>query len=213
MKRLSDLHQKNLISSQELEKAQTEHAVFSKELEIAKSELKILKNGTRPEEQKMAGAQIEELEAKVNFLEAQVSASQIKSPIFGVVTSVSFEKNSSPSGGYLGLTIANLDTMYVQIKVSEKDLAVLREEQGVKLKVKSYPFSSFWGKVSKISQKAEKDQAQNVFQVICKVENHNHLLKPGMSGYAKIYCGNRSIFNLLTRKIVNYLRVEVWSWW
>jgi putative peptide zinc metalloprotease protein len=213
LKRLSDLHDKNLISNQELEKAETEHSILSKELEIAKSELEILKNGARPEELKMAGAEIEELEAKANFLESQVKASQIKSPIFGVVTSLSSEKNSSSSFGSFGLSIANLDSMWVQMKISEKDWDVLKEGQNVKLKVKSYPFSSFWGKVFKISQKAEKDQAKNVFRVSCKIENENHLLKPGMSGYAKIHCGKRNIFNLLTRRIVSYLRVEVWSWW
>jgi putative peptide zinc metalloprotease protein len=213
LKRFSDLHEKNLISNQELEKAETEHSILSKELEIAKSELKILKNGARPEELKMAGAEIEELQAKTDFLEAQVLASQIKSPISGVVTSLSSEKNSSPSFGSFGLSIANLDSMWVLMKVSEKDWDVLKEGQNVKLKVQSYPFSSFWGKVFKISQKAEKDLAKNVFRVDCKIENENHLLKPGMSGYAKIYCGKRNIFNLLTRRIVSYFRVEVWSWW
>ena len=213
LKRVSDLHQKNLISSQELEKVQTEHAVLSKELEIAKSDFKILKNGTRQEELEMAGAEIEELEAKTNFLEAQISASQIKSPISGVVTSLGFEKKIPPSANSWGLSIANLDTMLVVIKASEKHLDVLKEEQNVKLKVKSYPFSSFWGKVFKISQQAKKDRAKNIFRVTCKIENEDRLLKPGMSGYAKIYCGKRSIFNLLTRRIVSYLRVEVWSWW
>lgn len=213
LKRLSDLHQKNLIANQELEKAQTEHAVLSKELKIAKSDLKILKNGTRPEELEMAASEIGELEAKANFLEAQISASQIKSPIRGVVTSLGSEKKIPPFTGFWGLNIANLDTMLVVIKVSEKHLDVLKEGQTIKLKVKSYPFSSFWGKVFKISQEAKEDQTKNVFRVTCKIENENHLLKPGMSGYAKIYCGKRSIFNLLTRRIVSYFRVEVWSWW
>jgi len=213
LERLSDLHEKKLISNQELEKAESEHSILSKELEIAKGDLKILKNGTREEELQMAWAQIKELEAKANFLEAQVKASEIKSPIFGVVTSLSSEKNSSSSFGSLGLNIANLDSIWVLIKVSEKDLNVLKEGQNVKLKVKSFPFSSFWGKVFKISQTAEKDLVKNVFKVTCKIENQNHILKPGMSGYAKIYCGKRSILNLLTRRIVSYLRVEVWSWW
>jgi putative peptide zinc metalloprotease protein len=213
LERLSGLHEKKLISDQELEKAQSEYSILYKELEIAKGALKILKNGAREEELQMAGAQIKELEAKANFLEAQVKASQIKSPIFGVVTSLSSESNSSSSFGSWGLNIANLDSMWVLIKVSERDLNVLKEGQNVKLKVKSFPFSSFWGKVFKISQTAEKDLVKNVFKVTCKIENQNHILKPGMSGYAKIYCGKRSILNLLTRRIVSYLRVEVWSWW
>ncbi|MFQ6031366.1 MAG: HlyD family secretion protein, partial [Candidatus Zixiibacteriota bacterium] len=213
LKRLLDLHQKNLISSQELEKAQTEHEILSKELQIRKRDLKILRNGARPEELEMAWAEIQELEAKANFLNAQITASQIRSPISGIVTSLGWERSSSPTIDLWGLSIANLDTMLAVIKASEKHLDVLKEGQNVKLKVKSYPFFSFWGRVSKISQKAEEDQAKNVFRVTCKIENENHLLKPGMSGYAKIYCGKRSILDLLTRRIVSYLRVEVWSWW
>jgi hypothetical protein len=32
-------------------------------------------------------------------------------------------------------------------------------------------------------------------------------------GNAKIHCGTRSLFHLLTRGIARYVRVEFWSWW
>jgi putative peptide zinc metalloprotease protein len=205
LKRFSDLHEKNLISNQELEKVQTEYSILGNQLGIAQNELKIMKNGSRPEELSMAQSDIRRLGARIEFLESQVSASQIKSPIRGVVTSISYDGNL--------LSIANLDTMRVLIQVSEKNLEVLKQGLLVKLKVRSYPFLSFWGKVTKISQMADVGGPKKIFPVTCKIENKDYLLKPGMSGYAKVYCGKRSIFNLLTRKIVNYLRVEVWSWW
>lgn len=205
LSRLSGLHTKNLISNQELEKAQTEVSVLSNRLKIAKNELKMMENGTRPEELSMALAEINMLQAKARFLEDQISASQIKSPIHGVVTSI------SPGGNLL--SIANLDTMRVSIKVSEKDLGVLEEGLSVKLKVRSHPFLSFWGSVAKISQIAEAQGAKKIFPVTCKIENTDALLKPGMTGYAKVYCGKLRLITLLTRRIIRYLRVEVWSWW
>jgi putative peptide zinc metalloprotease protein len=204
LSRLSGLHQKNLISNHELEGVQTEVSVLSNQLKIAQNELKIMRNGARPEELSMAKAEITKLEAKLEFLEDQISASQIKSPIRGVVISIS-------SGGNL-LSIANLDTMLVLIKVSEKDLDALKEELSVKLKVRSYPFLSFWGKVAKISQMAEVEGTKKIFPVTCKIENKDYLLKPGMSGYAKVYCGKLRLASLLTRRIIRYLRVEMWSW-
>ena len=222
LSRLSDMHQKNLISNQELEEVQTEVSVLSGKLKIAKNELKIMRNGARKEELSMAEAEIRKLEAKLEFLEDQISASQIKSPIRGVVTSL------SPGGNLL--SIVNLDTMRVLIKVSEKDLDVLKEGLPVKLKVRSYPFLSFWGKVAKISQTADVEGSKTIFPVTCKIENSvrdrspakggagasggkDYLLKPGMSGYAKVYCGKMRLASLLTRRMVRYLRVEVWSWW
>jgi putative peptide zinc metalloprotease protein len=206
LNRFTDLHKKNLTSTQELERAQTEHSVLSKKLEIAKNELKIMEKGARPEEISMAEADINRLKARAKFLEDQIAASQIKSPIRGTVTSLT-------SGDNL-LSIANLDTMRVLIEISEKDLDVLGEGLPVKLKVRSYPFLSFWGKVTKISQIADETEGnKKIFPVTCKIENNDHLLKSGMSGHAKVYCGKRRLFDVLFRGIVRYLRVEVWSWW
>lgn len=153
----------------------------------------------------MADTEIKRWEERLEFLESQVSDSQIKSPIRGMVTSISYDGNL--------LSISNIDTVRVLIQVSEKDLDVLQLGQKVKLKVQSYPFLSFWGKVTKISQMADISGPKKIFPVTCKIENPEHLLKPGMTGYAKVFCGKRSLFTLLTRRIVRYFRVEVWSWW
>jgi putative peptide zinc metalloprotease protein len=205
LSRLSDLHKKNLISNRELEEVQTGYSVLSNQLKIAKDELKIMQNGARPEELSMAEAEIRRLKAKAEFQESQVIASQIKSPIRGVVTSLSSGDNI--------LTIANLDTMRVLIRISEKDFDVLQQGLPVKLKVRSHPIKTFWGKVSRIAQKADPQGATRIFPVTCKIDNGDHLLKPGMSGHAKIFCGKRKLASLLTRRLVRYLRVEVWSWW
>jgi len=153
----------------------------------------------------MAEADINRLEAKAKFLDDQIAASQIKSPIRGIVTSLTSGENL--------LSIANLDTMRVLIDISEKDLDVLGEGLPVKLKVRSYPFLSFWGKVTKISQMAKTEGHKKIFPVTCKIENKDYLLKSGMSGHAKVYCGKTKLFDVLFRRIIRYLRVEVWSWW
>jgi putative peptide zinc metalloprotease protein len=205
LKRYSELFEKKLISSHEWDSVQTEHDVLTNQLRIAQNDLKIMKNGSRPEELSMADTEIKRWQERLEFLESQVSDSQIKSPIQGTVTSISYDGNI--------LSISNIDTIRVMIQVSEKDLDVLGLGQRVKLKVQSYPFLSFWGKVTKISQMADSSGPKKIFPVTCKIENPDHILKPGMTGYAKVFCGKRSLFTLLTRRIVRYFRVEVWSWW
>jgi hypothetical protein len=39
------------------------------------------------------------------------------------------------------------------------------------------------------------------------------LLKPEMTGNAKVSCGSRRLVDLLTRRLARYIRVEFWSWW
>jgi hypothetical protein len=51
------------------------------------------------------------------------------------------------------------------------------------------------------------------FIVTTRIDNPDLLLKPGMTGWAKIYCGPRRIGEVLTRRVARSIRVEVWSWW
>jgi hypothetical protein len=52
-----------------------------------------------------------------------------------------------------------------------------------------------------------------VVRVMTDIDNKSGLLKPDMTGSAKIYGGPRRIFGLATRRIARSVRVEVWSWW
>ena len=54
---------------------------------------------------------------------------------------------------------------------------------------------------------------QKFIRVITKIDNPSFLLKSQMTGNAKIHCGKRPMLELLTRRLVRYLRVEFWAWW
>jgi len=51
------------------------------------------------------------------------------------------------------------------------------------------------------------------FLVTTEIDNHLLLLKPGMTGQAKIICGKRNLFDLATRQIARTFNVALWSWW
>jgi len=204
LNRLKELKSQNLISKEEWEKKESDYNVLVSELNIARNNLKILKKGAKEEEIEMSKAEIGGLEAKARFFKDQVSASDLKTPISGIVTQV------RPAGEII--SIANYDTMRVLIPVSEKDLDVIKLGQKVKAKVRSFPFKSFSGVVTRIAYQGEKYKSRQIFLVTSKIDNTQFLLKPGMTGQAKIYCGKRNILSLLFRRIVRWLRVEVWSW-
>ncbi len=205
LERAKKLSDQDLISEEQFEKITTDHSMWKKERDIAQNELKILRDGAKPEELKMAQAEVQTLKAQAELLEEQMRASDIKSPISGIVTTVKSDTNF--------LTIENIDTVRVLIHVSEKDMDVVMPGLKVKTKARSYPFESFYGEVSRISHQSENIGSKKTFLVTSKVANTEHLLRPGMTGHAKIYCGKRSLINILTRKIIRYLRVEIWSWW
>ena len=51
------------------------------------------------------------------------------------------------------------------------------------------------------------------FVVTTQIDNHDLLLKPGMTGQGKIYAGDRRIIGLITRRLARTFKVEFWSWW
>jgi multidrug efflux pump subunit AcrA (membrane-fusion protein) len=194
LERFRDLFGKQLISKEELDKKESENAVLSSELEIAQNNLKILQKGAAEEEIKVCEAEIARLESKAKFYRDQVTASDLKSPISGIVTHLRPAENL--------LRIANYDSMRVLIPVSEKDMDVVKSGQKVRAKVRSFPWKSFSGVVTRISHQGEKYKNREVFMTTSKIDNSELLLKPGMTGQAKIYCGKRSIAYLLLRRII-----------
>jgi hypothetical protein len=49
--------------------------------------------------------------------------------------------------------------------------------------------------------------------VTTRLDNAGGLLKPEMTGNAKIHGERQRLIELVTRRLVRFLRVEFWSWW
>ena len=60
---------------------------------------------------------------------------------------------------------------------------------------------------------ASSSSAVKTFNVTTQIDNRLGLLKPGMTGQAKIFCGDRRIVRLIGRRLARTLKVEFWSWW
>jgi hypothetical protein len=46
--------------------------------------------------------------------------------------------------------------------------------------------------------------------VYCRLEEPENVLRPGMTGYARIACGRRPIGEILAERIQGFLRTEFW---
>jgi Cu(I)/Ag(I) efflux system membrane fusion protein len=95
--------------------------------------------------------------------------------------------------------------------VPENEIGDVRVGQPVVLKARSFPGRTFQGRVTAISPVATENPLEKVVTVRSEIENPDLLLRPGMSGNAKIIAGDRRIGELLTRRIVRLVRVEFWS--
>jgi hypothetical protein len=60
---------------------------------------------------------------------------------------------------------------------------------------------------------ARPGQDGRVVRVTVELPIASGVVKPSMTGYARINCGTRSALDVLTRPLRRLFRVEVWSWW
>ena len=92
----------------------------------------------------------------------------------------------------------------------------MREGQRIVLKARAHPTRRFAGSVFSIAPVAMRDTngfGQRQFIVTTNLENPDLSLRSEMSGNAKIYCGERRLYEIVSRRFVRYLRTEFWSWW
>src|SRR5207249_2601528 len=107
-------------------------------------------------------------------------------------------------------------TVTAQITITEKEIGDVREGQEVLLKSRAYPDQIFRGTVTTIATAAEgtssaaDDPAGRApvtptgvgsFVITSEIANHSGLLKPGMTGLAKVLGGDRRVVDLLTRRL------------
>ena len=142
------------------------------------------------------------------------------SPIDGVVTTHKLKEKLGQHvlKGDLIAKVHELKTVTAEIAVSEKEIADVAVGQKVLLKARAYPQRLFEGTVTSIAptvNKLEKEGAsgEKTILVTTQLDNAALLLKPEMTGTAKICCGDRRLLDLVTRRLSRYLRVEFWSWW
>ncbi|HET8947523.1 MAG TPA: hypothetical protein VFQ07_11125, partial [Candidatus Polarisedimenticolia bacterium] len=98
----------------------------------------------------------------------------------------------------------------------------------VELRARAYPGMTFQGKVTAIATSAQgaegtvtqpgvfgsggADPNKSVL-VTTLIDNESQLLKPEMTGQAKIFCGSRTMADLIARRLALTFRVALWSWW
>jgi multidrug resistance efflux pump len=218
LQRIERLDAIQLTSQKERDEVREQVAVREKEWQESKGDLRVLAAGTRPEEIEAIQAEIARLDAERRYLVGQLERVRILSPIDGVVTTHKPEEMTGQhvSVGDLIVEVQDLDSVSAEIAVSEHEISDVQIGQRVALRARATPWTSVEGRVTSIapmvSTPADGQSGRTVI-VTTTVENPSRVLKPQMTGHAKINCGKRPLIDLLTRRFTRYLRVEFWSWW
>ncbi|MBI4659704.1 MAG: efflux RND transporter periplasmic adaptor subunit [Verrucomicrobia bacterium] len=185
----------------------------------AKNRLNVLLAGSRPEEIEATQAELARLEAQRRYLEEQLRLVRVVSPASGVVTTPSRQLREMRfqlvKKGDLIAKVHDLRTITAQIVVSEKEIADVKVGQKVLVKARAYPDETFPGTVVSIATTAQTGSsstptgggasgpvsvAPKSILVTTEIDNRSLRLKLEMTGQAKIFCGERRVVDLVTRR-------------
>ena len=209
VERNTKLLEKNLLSESEFEKSEWTLKLAKSMLDEARAHLKILKSPPKPEEIAILDSRIATQEAKIQSLSAQEAAQVIISPIDGEL--IALYRND------LLFKVADMSQVEIAIPIADNSLEFVKDNAETRLKVRTFSERIFLGIVTYIphsaADAAQFDDKRSRFEVRAVVNNSDHLLWEGMSGYAKISCGKTSLFSLVAGVMKSYIRMEFWSWW
>lgn len=210
--RASTLARRQVIATDELEAAHTDHALKQAMVDQAKSRLSLLRAGSRQEEIDAMRAEIEGLTATADHLNEQRRLCEIESPINGTIVTrfLKERRDEYVEVGDVICELINHRMMLVEMAVPEREVGDVDIGFPVKFKVQGFPSRSFQGNVTAIAPIASTYEGHSVVRVRSQLINVFDMLKPGMTGSARIYCGSRTAGALMLRRIIRYIRIEFW---
>jgi multidrug resistance efflux pump len=132
---------------------------------------------------------INQAQANLDLVDAQIAKLTIKAPVDGVVLTRAAEPGSVVSAGGIMLTLGRLDELTITVYVPEDRVGEVVLGQVAKVTVDSFPGLTFDATVTFIANQAEftprnvqtvEGRKNTVFAVKLKLDNASGKLKPGM---------------------------------
>ena len=128
----------------------------------------------------------------------RMTDTKLRAPLAGTIIAKNVELGtviSSPTtdvgGGTVLFRMANLDTVQIRALVDETDIGKVQPGLFTTITVDAYPNRPFDGTVLKVEPQATVQQNVTMFNVLVRIPNPNHLLKPGMNTEVEIHVGRR----------------------
>ena len=135
-------------------------------------------------------AQVKQAEASLNSAKTELSYTEIKSPVNGVVISKAVEVGQTVAASFstpeLFSVAEDLTKMQIEASVVEADIANVKDGQSVRFSVDSYPDEFFVGKVTQVRNKAITTSNVVTYTVVIGIDNTDMKLRPGMTANVEI---------------------------
>ena len=159
-------------------------------------------------------AELRETQAQADLAAAKLQRAAITSPVDGLVVSgdLTQQLGAPVETGKVLFEVAPLDAYRVTLRMDERDIRYVRPGQRGRVLLHGMTGQTVRFTVKQVASVAEIDNGHNTFRVEGALDDALPNLRPGMEGVAKVGVGHRSYAGVWSRGLVDWLRMEAWSW-
>ena len=157
---------------------------------------------------------VQQADAQIELLDEEIARTRITAPFDGLVVSgdLSQALGAPVDAGQVLFQVAPLDSYRVVLKVDESDIRQIAVGQTGELVLTALPHDNLPIRVSKITPVSVSEEGSNFFEVEAELGEAKNRLRPGMEGFGKIDVDRRRLIWIWTHRLVDWVRLTVWSW-
>lgn len=172
------LYEQGALPRKELDQSRVDYTTASNQYAIAKQHLEALMKIGKPQELKSAAGQLESAKGKYHGAEAQLSYSEIRSPINGVITERPLYPGEMATAGTPLLTVMDLSSVIAKAHIPQSEAESLRVGDKGEMTVPGieHPIE---GRVTVVSPAL--DPNSTTVEVWFEAKNPKHEIRPGTS--------------------------------
>ncbi len=160
-------------------------------------------------------ARAAEAKAQLELVEQQLARAQVLAPMDALVIQGDLTQiiGAPVKRGDTLLTLAPKDEYRIIVEVDERDIAYVHLGQRGRLALTALPGETLNVTVRRITPVATLTRdGRNVFDVEAKLDAGSTLPRHGLQGVAKIEADRHSLAWIGARRVVDWLRLSIWSW-
>ena len=160
-------------------------------------------------------AQVSQAEAQLQLLAEQLARTRLIAPFDGLVVSgdLSQSLGAPVKRGEILFEVAPLASYRVMLNVDERDIAEVASGQQGELALSAISGETMPFTVTKVTPVSVVEDGNNFFRVEARLGQSSERLRPGMEGIGKIHIERRKLAWIWTHRLIDWLRLWVWSWW
>lgn len=172
--------------------------------------------GRQRTEARILESQIQQADAQLALLDAQLERMVVRAPFTGVIVTgdLSQALGAPLERGDVIFEVAPLTDYRVMLRVDERDIREITPQQVGNLALAAFPDVPVGVEIVRITPISTAAEGENFFVVEAALTGATTQdLRPGMEGIAKINVRQERLVNIWTKRTWLWLRMTAWKWW